>query len=92
MTAAVPGSAVSQDAEPIQDRKAGMAIGIAPSEAPAIDGVPNEDIWRTAPLVEHGRAGLFIVFNSVEGIQDLDGNLSHAFIVKYTHQINLLGG
>ncbi|MDH3735014.1 MAG: carbohydrate binding family 9 domain-containing protein [Gemmatimonadota bacterium] len=36
--------------------------------------------------------GLFVVFNSVEGIQDLDGNLSRSFIVKYTHQFNVLGG
>ncbi|MDX1396016.1 MAG: DUF5916 domain-containing protein [Gemmatimonadota bacterium] len=36
--------------------------------------------------------GLFVVFNSVEGIQDLDGNLSRSFIVKYTHQFNILGG
>lgn len=36
--------------------------------------------------------GLFVVFNSVEGIQDLEGNLSRSFIVKYTHQFNILGG
>jgi hypothetical protein len=43
-------------------------------------------------LLNTAGTGLFVVFNSVEGIQDLDGNLSRSFIVKYTHQINILGG
>ena len=43
-------------------------------------------------LLNTAGTGLFVVFNSVEGIQDLDGNLSRSFIVKYTHQLNILGG
>ena len=43
-------------------------------------------------LLNTAGTGLFVVFNSVEGIQDLDGNLSRSFIVKYTHQFNILGG
>ena len=35
---------------------------------------------------------LSVVFNSVEGIQDLDGNLSLSSIIKDTHQLNILGG
>jgi hypothetical protein len=36
--------------------------------------------------------GLFIVYNDIQGIDELDGPLGRSFTVKYTRQFNVLGG
>ena len=36
--------------------------------------------------------GLFIVYNDVQGVDDLSGPLGRSFIVKFTRQFNVLGG
>ncbi len=36
--------------------------------------------------------GLFVVYNDVQGIEDLSGTLGRSLIVKFTRQFNVLGG
>ena len=36
--------------------------------------------------------GLFIVYNEIQGIDQLDGPLGRSLILKYTRQFNVLGG
>ena len=36
--------------------------------------------------------GLFIVYNDIQGIDQLDGPLGRSFIVKFTRQLSVLGG
>ena len=36
--------------------------------------------------------GLFIVYNDIRGIDQLDGPLGRSLILKYTRQFNVLGG
>jgi hypothetical protein len=36
--------------------------------------------------------GLFIVYNDIQGVDTLDGPLGRSLIVKFTRQINVLGG
>ena len=35
--------------------------------------------------------GLFIVYNDIQGVDQLDGPLGRSLILKYTRQLNVLG-